>query len=87
MLDASASNFKIADLQNNNEYDISWEKLIQIFPALDGKRDLFKWKEYNEDEELVNPSDIRNKIMQGDDSWKNNVDEKIHGLVVKYLSE
>ncbi len=64
VLDASASNFKIADLQNNNEYDISWEKLIQIFPALDGKRELFKWKEYNEDEELVNPSDIRNKINE-----------------------
>lgn len=64
VLDASASNFKIADLQNNNEYDISWEKLVQIFPALDGKRELFKWKEYNEDEELVNPSDIRNKINE-----------------------
>ncbi len=64
VLDGSASNFKIADLQNNNEYDITWEKLIQIFPALDGKRELFKWKEYNEDEELVNPSDIRNKINE-----------------------
>ena len=54
----------IIHLQNNNEYDITWEKLIQISPALDGKRELFKWKEYNEDEELVNPSDIRNKINE-----------------------
>jgi hypothetical protein len=64
VLDSSASAFKIADLQNNNEYDISWEKLVQIFPSLDGKRELFKWKEYKEDEELVNPSDIRNKINE-----------------------
>lgn len=64
VLDSSATAFKIADLQNNNEYDISWEKLVQIFPALDGKRELFKWKEYKEDEELVNPSDIRNKINE-----------------------
>ncbi len=42
VLNSSASEFKIADLQNNNEYDISWEKLVQLFPALDGKRELFK---------------------------------------------
>jgi hypothetical protein len=64
VLNSSASEFKIADLQNNNEYDISWEKLVQLFPALDGKRDLFKWKEYKEEQELVNPSDIRNKINE-----------------------
>lgn len=64
VLNSSASEFKIADLQNNNEYDISWEKLVQLFPALDGKRELFKWKEYREDQELVNPSDIRNKINE-----------------------
>jgi hypothetical protein len=64
VLDSSASAFKIADLQNNNEYDISWEKLVQLFPALDGKRESFKWREYKEDEELVNPSDIRNKINE-----------------------
>jgi hypothetical protein len=64
VLNSSASEFKIADLQNNNEYDISWEKLVQLFPALDGKRELFKWKEYKEEQELVNPSDIRNKINE-----------------------
>jgi hypothetical protein len=64
VLNSSASEFKIADLQNNNEYDISWEKLVQLFPSLDGKRELFKWKEYKEEQELVNPSDIRNKINE-----------------------
>ena len=64
VLNSSATEFKIADLQNNNEYDITWEKLVQLFPALDGKRDLFKWREYKEEQELVNPSDIRNKINE-----------------------
>lgn len=64
VLDSSATSFKIADLQNNNEYDITWEKLTQIYPSLDGKREQFKWVEYQEDKELVNPSDIRNKINE-----------------------
>tara|TARA_R100000951_G_scaffold114788_1_gene120837 strand:+ start:260 stop:661 length:402 start_codon:yes stop_codon:yes gene_type:complete len=36
---------------------------------------------------FISATDIRNKIKEGDDSWKQNVDEKIHDLVVRYLSE
>tara|TARA_R100000808_G_scaffold21849_1_gene47305 strand:- start:2339 stop:2731 length:393 start_codon:yes stop_codon:yes gene_type:complete len=34
---------------------------------------------------FISATDIRNKISSGDDSWKDNVDEKIHDLVEKYL--
>ena len=40
-----------------------------------------------EDVGFISATDIRNKIKEGDDSWKQNVDEKIHDLVVRYLSE
>ena len=33
----------------------------------------------------ISATSIRDKIKSGDDSWKKIVDEKIHGLVVKYL--
>mgnify|MGYP001171781206 CR=1 FL=1 len=35
---------------------------------------------------FISATDIRNKISSGDDSWKKNVDSKIHELVIKYLS-
>jgi CBS domain-containing protein len=34
---------------------------------------------------FISATDIRNKIKEGDSSWKQNVDDKIHDLVVEYL--
>ena len=39
-----------------------------------------------EDVGFISATAIRGKIADGDDSWKDNVDAKIHDLVVKYLS-
>jgi len=36
---------------------------------------------------FVSATSIRERIKSGDNSWKENVDEKIWGLVTKYLSE
>ena len=36
---------------------------------------------------FISATDIRCKVAENDDSWKENVDEKIHDLVVKYLCE
>ena len=36
---------------------------------------------------FVSATSIRERITTGDDSWKQNVDESIHHLVVKYLTQ
>ena len=36
---------------------------------------------------FISATDIRRKVSENDESWKENVDEKIHKLVVKYLCE
>jgi predicted nucleotidyltransferase len=36
---------------------------------------------------FISATQIREKISRGDDSWKDNVDEKIHDKVVKYLGD
>ena len=36
---------------------------------------------------FVSATSIRERITSGDDSWKQNVDESIHDLVVKYLTQ
>ena len=36
---------------------------------------------------FISATQIRNQIAQGDDSWKENVDSKIHEQVVKYLGK
>ena len=36
---------------------------------------------------FISATQIRNQISQGDDSWKENVDSKIHEQVVKYLGK
>ena len=36
---------------------------------------------------FVSATSIRERIATGDDSWKQNVDESIHHLVVKYLTQ
>jgi len=35
---------------------------------------------------FISATSIRNSISENDDSWKKNVDEKIHELVVEYLN-
>ena len=35
---------------------------------------------------FISATSIRNSISENDDSWKKNVDEKIHDLVVEYLN-
>jgi len=35
---------------------------------------------------FISATEIRNKISNNDDSWKNNVDSRIHDLVLSYLS-
>jgi adenylylsulfate kinase len=36
---------------------------------------------------FISATEIRNKINQGDSSWKDNVDSKIHDKVLKYLNK
>ena len=36
---------------------------------------------------FISATAIRNSISEGDDSWKQNVDESIHDKVIKYLKE
>ena len=36
---------------------------------------------------FISATDIRNRISASDDSWKKNVDPKVHNLVERYLSE
>ena len=36
---------------------------------------------------FISATAIRNAISEEDDSWKQNVDDSIHDLVVKYLKE
>lgn len=34
----------------------------------------------------ISATEIRTSINNGSDSWKDNIDEKIHGLIIKYLT-